>query len=154
MLSIFATNIIAGELLHLLMGLVMATVVFWRFKSWKLVVVVLLTTFLIDLDHFFECFLVHGLHPIKAISSFEGNCFREAGKLTIPFHSWELIPFILFLGKKFRRWSLAVALAAAMAGHFLVDQLTYTLSYGMPLWQYFLVYRAWYHFDFGKLCRG
>lgn len=154
MLSLFATNIIAGELLHLLMGSVIAVIIFWRFKSWRLVAVVLLMSFLVDLDHLFECFLIYGLNPIKIINSFEGNCFREAGKLTIFFHSWELIPLILFLGKKFRQWPLAISVTAAMAGHFLVDQITYSTFYGMSFWQYFFTYRAWYHFDFEKLCRG
>lgn len=154
MLKKLAANLIAHECFHFLIGLIVSIFIFWQFASLKLVIVVFFVTFLIDLDHLTEFFIVYGFHPVQIFKSFRGNCFREAGKMTIFFHSWEVLPLILFFGKKFQQWPLAITIVAAAIGHLLVDQLVYSLAYGMSLFQYFLIYRAWHRFNFWELCGG
>lgn len=151
---IFATNIPVHEILHLISALVVSFFIYRLYKSWKLVAVAFLVSFLIDLDHLTEAFLVYGINPLKVVQQFHGNHFLEAGKITVFFHSWEALPFILLLGKVLRLWPLAVSIVLAAVCHYLVDNFVYGLFYGMPLWQYSFIYRAIYNFDYYKLCRG
>lgn len=147
--NIFATNLVAHELLHLLVALIIAGFVVRRYHSWKLAGVILAVTFLIDVDHLSEGFLIHGLNPQSWLSSpFSWNYFMATGKMTIFFHSWETLPLILFLGKKFNHWPLVVSVVLAAAGHYLVDQIVYTSAHGMSIFKYFFLYRAFQRFDF------
>lgn len=150
---IFAENLLVHESLHLIMALILSLFIYRKYHSKKLVLLVLMVSFLIDIDHLTEGFILYGFNlgeyfPIK------GGYFSQSGYMTLFLHDWELLPIILLLGKKLNRWSLGVTVAVSLAGHLLVDQLVYTGLYGMSLLQYSFIYRAIHHFSFVKLCGG
>jgi hypothetical protein len=153
MFSVFATNIIAHEFLHLLFALTISNFVFRKFKSLRLIPVVFLVTFFIDIDHLTEGFLIYGPN-LNWIRTFQGNYFRESGKMTILLHSWELIPLILYLGKKFKVWPVVFTASLALICHYIVDQLVYSINYGLPILEYSVIFRFWHNFDWLELCGG
>lgn len=148
----FAENLFFHELLHFLLALVIGLWLVKKFGELRLLLVALLVSFLVDIDHLTEGFLIYGLAINQFLANFAGNFFVKSGKMTLFFHSWELLLIILWLGKRFRHWPLAVAVASAAGGHYLVDQLVYTLTHGISLFEYFLIYRAIHGFDFWELC--
>jgi hypothetical protein len=152
--EIFASNLFFHELLHFLAAILISLYVVKKYHSFKLVIGVFLISFLIDADHLTEWFWVYKTDLVYIFSHFNGGYFREAGKITIFFHSWELLPLVWFLGKIWEKERLAKAIILAVAGHYLVDQLVYTSLFAMPLWQYSLIYRAINQFSFWKLCGG
>ena len=151
MLEIFATNLIWHESLHFLIASTLAFFIFRKFKSWKLVLVIFALSFLVDSDHLTEGFLLNGFN-LKSIFSFQGEFFRDSGRMTIFFHSWELLPLILLIGRKVNQWPLALTVVFALAGHYLVDQIIYTSVYSMPLLEYSLTWRAWHRFNWHEIC--
>lgn len=151
---IFAENVFIHELLHFLVAVLLSLLIYYKYHSFRLVLVVWLVTFLIDLDHLTEWFLLYKTNFLYIVSNFNGGLFRESGKMTIFFHSWELLPLIYFVGKKINRTKLALVIIIAAAGHFLTDQIVYSSLYGMSLFEYFFTYRALSGFDFWKLCGG
>lgn len=150
----FATNILFHEILHFLAAAVISIFIFKKFKSRKLVLVVFLVSFLMDTDHLTEGVMIYGLNFRKMLFPFRGGFFREAGYMTIFFHSWEFLPIIIYVSKKINRFSYGIAISLAIVGHLLIDQLVYTSLYGMSLLQYSLIYRVANRFDFWKLCGG
>lgn len=152
--EIFTTNIFYHEILHFLVASIISLFIFNKFKSTKLVIVVFLVSFLVDVDHLTEGIMIYGLNFREILFPFRGGFFREAGYMTIFFHSWEFLPIILFVSKKINRFSYGITIVVAMAGHLLTDQVVYTSFYGMSLFQYSLIYRAVNGFGFLKLCGG
>lgn len=153
-LYLFAENIIVHELLHLAVAVLVSFVVYKKYRSNKLVVAVFLSSFLIDIDHLTEGFILFGPNIFNWYKLIRGGFFRESGYMTIFLHSWELLPIILLASKKLRVWPLGVTIVVSIVGHLLVDQLIYTGLYGMSLLQYSFFYRALNHFSFYKLCVG
>ena len=183
MLEIFATNLIWHEFLHFTVASILSLFIFRaslrearkssplpliketpppqgrggrhfrRCKIKKLILIVFLVSFLVDLDHLTEGFLLYGF-DLSWLTFFRGNFFQESGRMTILLHGWELLPFILIVGKKVKQWPLSLTIVISLAGHYLVDQLVYSSTYGMSLLEYSLIYRALHRFDWYVICGG
>ncbi len=147
---VFSTNIFLHEMLHLSSGVIVAVFVYFFYHSFFLSLVAFFTSFVVDLDHYFESLFYFRFNLIKIIRN-KYNCWIETDKMTIFFHSWELIFILLFLGWKFNLLPLAITIGLSMAIHLIVDTLVYSSYYNMPFYQYFLIYRASRKFDFLKL---
>lgn len=102
----------------------------------RLILIIFLVTFLMDLDHLFDFFYFAGNFNFW---EYFGNIdfFASSGKVFVLIHSWELVIFLAVLGK-LKRAPVFWAISAAIGGHLLIDQLSYTPN---PL-AYFLIFRA------------
>jgi len=124
------------ESIHFSIALFLSLLVFRKFRSIKLTLAVLAASFLVDLDHLFDYFYYTG--DLKFWEYFLGmNIFTTSQKVFVLAHSWELAIFLGIWGWR-RRHLLAASISLAIAGHLLVDQLTWTPN---PL-AYFLIFRA------------
>lgn len=151
-LRVFADNLMVHELLHLMLAGAVFLVVYYLFKSLNLSLIAFLLNILIDTDHFFEGILFNGLNFRWILSC--PNYWRQSGKMTIFFHSWELLPLILAIGILSGHQTAALTIVIAAASHYLLDHFVYTLWGKMSIFQYFLIYRLYHRFSFNKLCRN
>lgn len=151
-LNFFATNLYAHEFLHFLSALIISLVVYKLFKEFSLVLIALFVSFLIDLDHYTEGFLFNRFKIGWIFKELPAVYWERTGKVTLFFHSWEALPIILFLGKIFNQWSLAVTVTIAAAAHYVLDGLVYSSINRLSFIVYFFFYRLYYKFSFQKLC--
>lgn len=151
-LSFFATNLYAHEFLHFLLALIISLVVYKLFREFNLVLIALSVSFLIDLDHCLEGLLFNRFRIGWIFRELPAIYWERTGKVTLFFHSWEVLPIILFLGKVFNQWPLAVTVTIAAAAHYVFDSLVYFSINKLSFIVYFFFYRLYHKFSFQKLC--
>lgn len=146
-----STSLLPHEITHLLVALLLGFIVFWKSRSLKLIIILFIVTFLVDLDHIYDYFHFTGNLSFWEYFS-KIDVFSTSQQAFILAHSWELV--IILGGWGWRRRQSAVLVASlALAGHLLVDQLTWTEN----LLAYFLALRAINQFSlvwFDNLCCG
>lgn len=147
----FASNLFLHETLHFVSGIIIGVIIYYLYDRLDLSLIAFLVCIFIDLDHFLESVIIYRFNPVLIIKKTKCNSWLQSGKMTILFHSWELILFLLLLGWKFHFMSLAVTGCVSMATHYLIDTLVYSLNHHMPFYNYLFCYRAWLKFDFVKL---
>lgn len=128
MVDIF--DLLWSELVHFAVTSLVAGFLFWRWRDWRLVVVSFAVGMLIDLDHWFGCFVYWGFN-IDLIKFLDvGSYVGPSGKVYILLHGWEfIIPFWLmgrWAGKKFKINGLEWAIALAYSGHLLWDHFSFS----------------------------
>jgi len=148
-INVFAKNIVMHEIVHIISGCLLACVVYSLFGQIKLSLLSFLVSLLIDMDHFFELIVYRGLDLSYLKKGL--NYWRESGKMTILFHSWELLVIFWLAGRIFNLEEFAFSIIIPAFFHYLYDQIIYTLSCGMSVGQYFFLYRAYHKFDFNYL---
>lgn len=134
--------LIGHELIHFFVTLLIATIVYLKWRNWKLVVWVFAVGIFLDTDHIIDCYLATG-----GLNIFNTSYFQISQKAYVFLHSWELlIPWWIYIiySKKF---DLGLAVTLVFIGHLLVDQ----FSYSTHLLTYFLSYRIINGFELGKL---
>lgn len=132
----FERFVVFHELLHFGVASVLSVFLFWKFHSLKIIMLVFLVTFLLDLDHLFDYFyFAHNLNFWEYFGKVD--FFIRTQKSFVFAHSWELVIFLGAWGW-FKKLPVLIAISLAIAGHLLVDQFTYTSN---PL-AYFLFFRA------------
>lgn len=144
-------RLIYHESIHFFVALAIAAFIYWRYKSWKLVFLVLGVSFLLDIDHLFDLMAAGG--GLK--DAFSSSYFLSSNKVYVFLHSWELlIPWWIYIIWTTPRQSsgranypLGWAVTLAFVGHLLVDQ----FSYGAYPLTYFLTYRIFHHFNLNQL---
>lgn len=130
------TDLFFHESAHFLVAAILAFGFFRKDRSLKLILAIFAATFLLDLDHLFDYF--NFVRKLSFREFFQGvDFFGGSNKIFIPLHSWEL-SFFLGIWGWLRKRPLFLAISFALAGHLLVDQLTYTSN---PL-AYFSIFRA------------
>lgn len=147
---VFLTNIYWHEMLHFFSGVMVAVFVYFFYHSSFLSLVAFFSSFVIDFDHYFESLFYFKFNVIKIVNN-KLNCWIQTRKMTIFFHSWELVFLILLFGWKLNFLSLALSVGISMAVHLVIDTLVYSFGFNMPFYQYFFLYRAFNKFDFVKL---
>lgn len=148
--KIFASNILLHEILHFVSGSIVGIFLYFLYGRVDLSIIAFLTGFLVDVDHYFEALFYFRFNLIAILRN-KYNCWLQTKKMTIFFHSWELVLLIFLLGWIFNFMPLAVAIGVSTAIHLLVDTFVYSTTFDMPVYQYFLIYRAFNKFDFVKL---
>lgn len=124
------------ELIHLLPVIPISLFVYWRFRSLKPVLAVFLATYLIDLDHLFDYW--HFIGRVDFWQYFlDFDFWEKSQKAYVLAHSWELAG-ILGVWGWLRHRPMILAIALAIAGHLLVDQISYDFQ---PM-SYFLIFRV------------
>ncbi len=129
------------EAIHFLIAIFISSLFYWKFRTKKIILIIFIATFLIDLDHLFDYFYFAG--DLKFWIYFSKiDFFNATQKVFVPLHSWELV-FFLGLYGRLRNNSLLLGASAAIAGHLFIDQFSYTPN---PL-AYFLLLRIANNFD-------
>lgn len=151
-LRIFADNLFAHEMLHFSAGIIMFFALYKMFGQIKYGVIAFWVSLLIDADHFLESLLVNRFKFYKIFDDYPHIYWQKLGKMTILFHSWELLVLIAILGKIFGQTPLVMAIILPAILHYLIDIFIYKSFKKMPTFLYFLTYRLYYRFDIKKLC--
>lgn len=128
------------ELLHLLFGASIGLVFWVTYRNTKLLIASILTSLLLDLDHFIDLFLFTSQQnklftPWTIITE---NYFAGSGKVYVVFHSYEIVILLLIIGYYMRRLRpYLLVVSASICAHILFDSFTYKPA----LFEYFLTYR-------------
>lgn len=148
--KVFATNLYVHESLHLFCAIILFIVIFVIYHNCFLSFSAFVFSMAIDFDHYLESLFVFKFNPVDVIRN-KNNCWIRTGKMTIVLHSWELLLIIPVLGKYFNIFPLFLSLSFALFFHLLLDSFIYSLSFNMPIYNYFFFYRLWIKFDFVTL---
>jgi hypothetical protein len=122
----------------------------WRkYFSAKNYLVGLAVTLLIDADHLIDYYLYKGF-ALDIREFFSGIYFRNAGKVHVLFHAWEVVlliflAFFMEKNKVRRSWILFVGVGIFV--HLVFD----TLYYGFDPLAYSIIMRLWRGFSVGVL---
>ncbi len=135
-------SLFTHELLHGVVASPFAYLIWKKTKSKKLVILVFLSAYLIDVDHLVDYFLYYGL-VFTPEKFFYGEHFDATQKAYVPFHGWEyLIP--LGVMSRLRGWNLVfTAILLGITSHYVLDALTQ----GSFMF-YSIIYRSLYNFGF------
>jgi len=136
--KIFADNLFAHEMLHFFAGIIMFFVLYRMFG-------------LIDADHYLESLIANNFKFYKIFENPPHIYWQKLGRMTILFHSWELLVLIVILGRVFGQSALALAIVLPAILHYLIDIFIYRSFKKMPTFLYFLTYRLYCRFDIKKL---
>ena len=151
-LRIFADNLFAHEMLHLFAGIIMFFALYKMFGLIEYGIIAFLVSLLIDADHYLESLLANSFKFYKIFDNYPHIYWKKLGKMTILFHSWELLILIIILGRVFGQSALALAIVLPAILHYLIDIFIYKSFKKMPTFLYFLTYRLYCRFDIKKLC--
>lgn len=138
----FHFSLFTHELLHGVFAAPLAYLIWRKTQSKKLVILVFLSAYLIDLDHLVDYFLYYGL-IISPEKFFNGEHFDATQKAYVPLHGWEfLLPLVAL--SKLKGWnSVYTAILFGAVSHYVLDALTQ----GSFLF-YSIIYRSLYNFGF------
>lgn len=136
-------SLVWHESIHFFVSFLIALFVFYRYGSWKLVAIVFLVGFFLDIDHLVDWILANGsLDDIVT-----GHYFASSQKAYVLLHSWELlIPWWIYI-IYFKKFDLGWVVTLAFIGHLLIDQFSYSTQ---PI-TYFLSYRILVDFQLDRL---
>ena len=133
------------EVIHLLAGLIVGSLLYYKYRQRRLFFLCLAVTIFIDLDHLIDYFLAVNFSRFDLIEFLDTNFVIKANKIYVLFHGWEFVFILLFLAgviKKYRPVLLTMGLA--IFGHLLVDQFTN----GTWIFGYSLIYRLINNFSY------
>lgn len=138
----FQFSLFMHELLHGVVAAPFAYLIWRKTKSKRLVALVFLSAYLIDVDHLVDYFLYYGL-MISPEKFFNGEHFDVTQKAYVPLHGWEyLIP--LGVMSRLKGWnSVFTAILFGAMSHYVFDALTQ----GSFMF-YSIIYRSLYNFGF------
>ncbi len=132
--SLLRENLFAHEIMHGIVALPFAILLWKKTKKKRLVVILFIVTYLMDLDHLIDYISFYGF-DFSLSNFFGGNYFEITGKAYIPFHAWEWLIIFGVLGK-LRGWkSKYTAVALGMLPHLVFDTI---------IWKHFLLYSITY----------
>jgi len=141
-------ELLVHELVHITAYLLLAftLIIFLKLKEipYKDILLGLLVTVGMDVDHLFDFFLYKGKITFNIKEFIELNYFELLGKTYIPLHAWEWVALLLIIYlvlKKKYRCILFVALG--VFAQLLID----SLAYGFDWRVYFITYRYLNNFN-------
>ena len=153
-LKIFADNLFAHEMLHLFAGIIMFFILYKMFGLIKYGVIAFLVSLLIDADHYLEGLIVNRLNFGWIFKTYPHIYWKKLGKITLFFHSWELLILIFVLGRTIGQEVLALVIVLPATLHYSIDNIIYSGFRKMPVLQYFFLFRLYHKFDYKILCPG
>lgn len=115
-------NLLFHEFMHGIVAVPFVYLIWKKTKSKKRVVLTILTTFLIDLDHLFDYFLYYGLESNFNWSYFiQGKHFEATQVAYMPLHGWEWVILLAVL-TKVKGWdSVYAAIFSGLLPHLIFD---------------------------------
>jgi len=141
------------ELIHFLLTLGLSIILFIFFHDLRLMPIAFLFGFFVDVDHLFD-YLKWKKRNFSLKEFFTPSVYARGSKKTyVPFHGWEFLPLIYFLGNllriKLSIEGLQWAATLAYFGHMFWDQIYVSPK---PL-AYFFIYRLINNFDLKEFDR-
>jgi len=122
---------------HLVIALLVGLASYFKTNNPLFILLSLFVSFAIDLDHLFDYWQATGIN-LNIKKFFEIDYFKINKKVFVPFHSWELIGFIIVLGLLPIKLSLFfLTIGFALGFHIAWD----SFSYKIKFFDYFLLYR-------------
>lgn len=118
---------------HCICAAVFSSVIYYSTRNLWWVVIFILGSVFIDVDHFLDHFLYY--RKVSNLKDFFSNGYLRSGKVYVIFHSWELVG-LLFLAAKLANSFGLVVFAAGMSAHLFIDNIQRE-----NLMAYFLFYR-------------
>lgn len=141
-LAVIPPDLLVHEALHGVLGFVFALPIWYKTKSYKLVILVIVLAYLVDLDHLIDYFIYLGFR-FNLKSFFEGQQFQNSKHAIILFHAWEWLIILLIINLR-KKWnSIWRALLMAYSSHMLLD----VINVGSILF-YSIIYRLLNGFRF------
>lgn len=130
------SNLLFHEAMHTVFALPFAAIIWKKSKNIKLVTLVFLVAYLIDLDHLFDYWGYFGLE-FDLVKFIKMDYFSGPGKAFIPFHGWEWLIILAYFSFKKGWKSYLTPLSLGVFSHLIWD----AISVGSILF-YFFSYRA------------
>lgn len=139
-------------LVHYVLAVAAFGAVFFLTKSLHWSALAFLINIFLDADHLIDYWLANGFNLDYKRFVREtlggGLYFVKAGKVFVPFHSWELLPLISITAFVVNAPQLATSFAFGFLPHLIWDQITYAKR---PL-MYSFIFRALKNFDLEYFC--
>ncbi len=109
---------------HIVSSTLVSGIVYLLFKSWNLTLACLLSGILIDVDHIYDYIREFGF-PFKIKDFFNAHYNNELVRLTLVFHSWELL-FLIGIIAWSTNWNLWITgILIGFGNHMALDLLYY-----------------------------
>ncbi len=109
---------------HIVSSTLVAGIVYLLFKSWNITLICLLSGILIDVDHIYDYTREFGF-PFKIKDFFNAHYNNELSRLTLVFHSWELLILIGIIAW-FTNWNpWFTGILIGFGHHIVLDMLYY-----------------------------
>lgn len=122
MFQIISEQLLIHEIIHGLFASLFGFLLWKKTKSWKRGLLVVLLAYVQDIDHLVDYFLFYGLH-ISIPKFFLADYFQITKRAVVPYHAWEWLAILGFLGYK-RGWkSNFTLLFMALLPHLIIDSL-------------------------------
>lgn len=144
----FYIKLLIHELIHASVYLVLVLVLIKTFKPkvmpYKNILLGLVVTIFMDMDHLVDFFLYKGSLTFNLHEFLFLNFFELLGKTYLPLHAWEWVALLLLLYLVLKKkYQFILFIALGIFCQLLVD----SLSYGFDWRVYFITYRYLHHFD-------
>jgi hypothetical protein len=121
---------------HVASSTLFAGILYLLFNSWSMALSCFFSGIFIDVDHIYD-YLREAGFPFKVKDFIHAIYTAKLNRMTLFFHSWEVM-FLILIITWFMNWHpLMVGILAGFGHHIILDKL-YT---GVPLRRYFFVYR-------------
>jgi len=133
-----ASGLLLQEVLHGVFALPFAYLLWKKTKSKKLVLILFLTTYLVDLDHLVDYFGYFGFN-FSFLEFIKADYFQKTGRSITPFHAWEWTLILAVISWKKGWKSIYTAFLFGLLPHFIFDSLT------VDFLSYSLFYRLYLH---------
>jgi hypothetical protein len=121
---------------HVASSVLVAGILYLLFKSWSMALSCFLSGIFIDVDHIYDYLREFGF-PFRVKEFLHAIYTAKLNRMTLFFHSWELMFLILIITWVTNWNSLMVGILVGFGHHIILDKL-YT---GVPLRRYFFIYR-------------
>lgn len=118
---IFRQGTLVHEIMHGIFVFPLLIILYSKTKSLRQVVIALLVTYLLDLDHLVDYFYYHGF-TFDIYRFFANNYF--VGHISfVPLHGWEWLAIVSYFASK-KGWnSIYTPIAFGMFAHLLLDSI-------------------------------
>src|SRR4051812_4644602 len=120
---LFHQALFPHEIMHGVFATVPAVFLYKKTHSLKLVSVLYLTSYFIDLDHLIDYIFYYGF-SFHLSQMLDGNYFNLSGISYVLFHAWEWIVVLLLCAYKKGGWkTYYAAIALGITAHLVLDSL-------------------------------
>lgn len=121
-----SSGLFVDELKHGLTSLTFALAFYFKTKSIKYSLLVVLITYLIDADHLVDYFLYYG-NNFSFTKFLQFDYFIITKRAVVPFHAWEWVALLSMLAYEKKKYRLQLsAVAVGIFAHLVWD--SYTVS--------------------------
>lgn len=129
-------SLIVDEFIHGLLSVPFAGLVYILTGSLSFALIVIITTYAIDIDHLFD-YLKYNFKLPKINDVITGSYFHKSKKVYVLLHSWEWVIVCVILASVYGLDTIFLPISLGMTIHILYDTLSYKNN---PVF-YLLIYR-------------